>query len=110
MRFPILAALAPLFTLAAADYMNVKTSCGPWTCSSSGVWHSAYGAYPIDANEGCRDPPDVPGMNSICMDWGSKRAHFFFDNQPKRCLVKGPDTSCGNWDCYSQWSEVACTW
>ncbi|KFY64055.1 hypothetical protein V496_03488 [Pseudogymnoascus sp. VKM F-4515 (FW-2607)] len=113
----LLAGLA-LATGAAADRLMTTTSC-PWTgrCNSSGEWISAFGTHWLDANEGCRDPPDVPGMTSICMDWGNGRGHFYFENQGKRCLKKtGPDFDvgpCGDTtkQCSRQWwDEVAYTW
>ena len=111
-----------LATTIVADEMTVLTYCH-WTgtfCSSAwGLWRSAYGSYWIDANEGCRDP-DPPGMNTICMDWGNSRAHFYFDGQGKRCLTKWSDLGIGSCDsgdyngsgsCSIQkWKEVACTW
>ncbi|KAK4149870.1 hypothetical protein C8A00DRAFT_18496 [Chaetomidium leptoderma] len=115
MRLPTLAVLAPLVTLAVADYMEVNTFCNSFACTShSGRWHSGYGTYSIDANEGCRDPPDVPGMYRICMDWKSGRGHFLFDRQAKRCLRKTEDKPyrCDDpgWCTRSVWSEVACAW
>jgi hypothetical protein len=112
MRLPTLAVLVSLAALAAADYMDVTTTCPtPFACASTGLWHTDFSSYyGIDANEGCRDPPGVPGLNSLCMDWENQRAHFFFDGQGKRCLKKGPDYDCMNGNCRSRWSEVACSW
>jgi hypothetical protein len=119
LQTPLLAGLA-LATGAAADRMLTTTSCpniGLGACNSQGEWISAYGNFFLDANEGCRDPPDVPGMWSICMDWGNGRAHFFFDGQAKRCLKRtGADFDVGpcadtSRHCSRQWwEEVACTW
>lgn len=107
-----------LATSVTADRMKTSTKCpAEGGCDSQGEWISAFGTYPLDANEGCRDPPDVPGLLSICMDWGDGRAHFFFENQPKRCLKKtGADFDVGPcsgsfYTCSKQWwDEVACTW
>jgi hypothetical protein len=83
--------------------------------SSNALWHTAYGAFPINANEGCRDP-DVPGMTSICFDWGNGRGHFYFQGQGKRCFRKWSDLEVGLcWDelgrcSILRWNEVACTW
>lgn len=79
MRIQITAVLATPAATAAADSMTVHTVCPIiGNCDSRiGTWHSAFGNYLINADEGCRDPPDVPGMNRICMDWGNGRAHFF---------------------------------
>jgi len=121
MRVSVLAVLASLAASATADSMRVDTWCTLTQCNSGTArWDSAYGSYWLDANEGCRDPPNVPGMNSICMDWGNKRAHFFFDNQPKRCLRMTEDYEWNAFaDCNrglgpscrrSIWSEVACNW
>jgi hypothetical protein len=56
-------------------------------------------------------------MNNICIDWAQNRAHFYFDNQGKRCLQHQewiPDDTCsGTPQCSSYtsiWREVACTW
>ncbi|KAK4124568.1 hypothetical protein N657DRAFT_644806 [Parathielavia appendiculata] len=88
--------------------------CHPTSCDSEGYWYTAFGSYRIDANEGCRDPPDVPSMNTICMDWGNKRGHFYFDGQAKRCIRMTSDTpfGCGpGATCaFSNWDEVSCTW
>ncbi|KAK3899491.1 hypothetical protein C8A05DRAFT_18079 [Staphylotrichum tortipilum] len=115
MRLPgPVALLVTLATLAAADYMVVETYCDVFNCTSqNSVWYTAFGSYPINANEGCRDPSDVPGMNQLCMDWGRQRGHFFFDGQGRRCLRKTEDKEnhCAGAVCHrSIWSEVACTW
>lgn len=108
----IMLPLAGLIARVAADELTVLTHCGIGACDSSkAMWHSMMGQFPINANEGCRDPPDVPSLNSICFDWGNGRAHFYYDNQPKRCLQKW--TSNGlNWPDLSMqgWKEVTCTW
>lgn len=110
MRLPIVTVLASFAPIVAADFMIVLTKCviQPW-CNSQGTWYTGYGAYTIDANEGCRDPVDVSSMNTLCMDWGNQRGHFFFDNQPKRCIRKtSEDLHSDIW--LSRWEEVACTW
>ena len=121
MRLPALAIFAPLVALVAADYMVVNTICllGSGCTSQNGMWYSGYGTYPINANDGCRNPGEIPAMYSICVDWANPRGHFFFNGQPKRCLRKTEDGEY--WcpspaprlipTCYrSVWSEVACTW
>ena len=54
-------------------------------------------------------------MYELCLDWAHARAHFYFNNQGKRCLQLDssstpsfcpPNHSC--WDYL--WLEVACTW
>ncbi|KAK3899492.1 hypothetical protein C8A05DRAFT_36893 [Staphylotrichum tortipilum] len=85
MRLPPLLLTPPL--LALADYLDVDTGC-----SDRGV----------------------PGMNRLCMDWGNKRGHFFFDGQGRRCIRKGDDRpySCNALKgCVkSTWGEVGCSW
>ncbi|KAH7320761.1 hypothetical protein B0I35DRAFT_459505 [Stachybotrys elegans] len=44
-------------------------------------------------------------MWEICMDWGNRRGHFYFDGQSKRCLVQTYDGGL-----YREWSEVGCWW
>jgi hypothetical protein len=119
MRLSILAALAPLVSLAAADSMVVYVFCTTSSCNyMDGRWQSAFGEHFIDARGGCHDPPNVPGMNNICIDWAHNRAHFFFDGQGKRCLQHqewNADNGCAGYEsqCSSYtsiWREVACTW
>lgn len=100
---------------ALADYTLIGTKCGPFgDCNSWNVWIDAFGYYgSFNANGGCRPFPGPPGMQSICWDWTNKRGHFFYANQPKRCIrrtfayVVG-DESDG--DALEQWDEVPCTW
>lgn len=118
MRLPTFAALAALAATAAADSMTVYTWCNIFTCSSTNaVWHASWGDFGLNANGGCRDPPD-PNMYELCMDWNNNRAHFYFYGQGKRCLRKTVDVS-HNWgsgcgidvSCYrSEWTEVGCSW
>ncbi len=116
MRLSALAVLAPIFALAAADYMVINTVCTVSSCNNlDGSWHSAYGTNYVDGTGGCQDPPYVPGMYELCIDWSRNRAHFYFDGQGKRCLVQTEyayDPNCpSNWSCYrSVWSEVGCSW
>jgi len=118
MRLPTLAVLAPLVSFAAADKLVVNVECNTIRCSYlDGRWHSAFGKYFVDGKDGCHDPPYVPGLNDLCLDWALGRGHFYFDGQRKRCLshhgrydqpdyVCPPNTNCFRWT----WDEVACTW
>ncbi|KAF7173095.1 hypothetical protein CNMCM5623_005341 [Aspergillus felis] len=70
-----------------------------------------------DFNDGCRQR-NIPGVTSLCMDWGLRRAHLFTDSGARHCYSQrsqawirgnGPDQGQGAiW--YYQWTEVACTW
>ncbi|KAK3900606.1 hypothetical protein C8A05DRAFT_17104 [Staphylotrichum tortipilum] len=104
--------LLGLITGAAAEDVTIMTYCGPWgSCTSeTAMWHSILGHFRINANEGCRDPPDVPYLNSICFDWGNQRAHFFYDNHPKRCLQQWTSHPLFLFTSMQRWREVACTW
>ncbi|KAK4122112.1 hypothetical protein N657DRAFT_646771 [Parathielavia appendiculata] len=110
MQLPKLVALALLAATTAADYVDVTTICNSWGggCSSYGIWHTAYGRFDVDFNEGCRDP-DVPSLNWMCIDWPNQRAHFNFDGQPKRCLVKMTEEYQPTIR-LSRWDEVGCYW
>ena len=116
MRLSTLAVLAPLAALAAADTMTVFVFCTIGSCNyMDGRWTTAFGTYYVDSRAGCHDPPYVPGLRELCTDWSHARAHFYFDNQPKRCLALqewNNDPSCsGDSSCYvAVWNEVACTW
>jgi hypothetical protein len=111
-----LALLAPLVSLAAADTLEVKVDCDVNACSYlDGAWHSAFGTHYVNGADGCHDPPYVPGLNNLCLDWAHGRAHFYFDNQGKRCLrldrYDQPDFCAPNRNCFRYWwEEVACTW
>ncbi|KAK4124570.1 hypothetical protein N657DRAFT_644809 [Parathielavia appendiculata] len=109
MRLRTLAVLSCLASFATADYMIARTECFARCDSRASTWYTAYGSYWIDANEGCRDPPDVPAMNQICMDWGNQRGHFYFDGQSRRCIRKTSEWAEGT-RAVSRWDEVACTW
>jgi hypothetical protein len=88
MRVDILGLIAVLVTTVAADAMVSYTMCLGPCYSWRAIWYTSFGAFTVDASEGCRDPPDVPGMWSLCMDWGNSRGHFMMDGQPKRCIRK----------------------
>lgn len=112
----LLAGLALATASSAADSLVTTTACpSVGACDSRGVFTTKYGKYSIDANKSCRTPP-VPAMTRLCMDWGKGRAHFYFKNQGKRCMKKGPDRDvgpCGDSSkkCSRQtWDEVSCTW
>ncbi|KAK4121105.1 hypothetical protein N657DRAFT_648475 [Parathielavia appendiculata] len=112
--------IAPLVSLATADYLIVHAFCTTVDCNYlDGRWYSAFGAHFVDARGGCRDPPEnqVPGMTELCMDWPRGRGHFYFSGQAKRCLSLTSitnDPSCGpinqiRCDDY-RFDEVTCTW
>jgi hypothetical protein len=120
MRTGILAVLVTLAATATADLMRVDTWCDPSHCDSSTArWTSGFGEYYLNANEGCRDPPNVPSMTQLCVDWGNKRAHFYFEGQPRRCMRMTADY---DWNAFanchdlvmqcrrSEWTEVSCNW
>lgn len=93
-----------------ADYAIFYTFCG-FGCDSRYMWVDAFGSYGLfDGNEGCRDNPGPPGMSSICFDWGNRRGHFFYVNQPKRCFkqiwTRDPESARA----IADWSETPCTW
>ena len=105
--------LLGLITGAAAEDVDIVTYCDPFSgCTSqTAMWHSIWGHFRINANEGCRDArPDVPGLNSICFDWGNQRAHFYYDNQGKRCLRQWSSNSLFGSTSMQRWKEAACTW
>jgi hypothetical protein len=117
MRFDINAIIAALALTAAADRLEVFTTCAAFgQCESSGgTFYTDFGAYKVNANEGCRGT-SVPAMTEFCMDWGNRRGHFRFSGQGnKRCLVQDSESTaaCGSsgTDCYrTTWKEVACYW
>lgn len=93
-----------------ADYAIFYTNC-IGGCRSDFMWIDAYGSYGMfNGNEGCHSDPGPPGMLSACFDWGNRRAHFYYINQPKRCLSqmwsRDPEFNHG----LAEWVEVPCTW
>ncbi|UKZ74919.1 hypothetical protein TrVFT333_002589 [Trichoderma virens FT-333] len=110
MRMQYLSALTALSSGVTADYLNVVTNCGVFgNCGSEkAVWYTDFGYNPVDANEGCRDP-NIPNMNTLCMDWGNRRGHFFFDGQGKRCIQERAVAEYGDFS-FSTWAEVVCSW
>lgn len=97
---------------ALADYTLIGTKCrsvGP--CQSWNIWISDFGSYGmLNANDGCRNDPGPPGMQSICWDWGNGRGHFYYVNQSKRCMRRSFSYGVGEGDAFEQWEEVGCTW
>jgi hypothetical protein len=118
------ASAIPLLALAAAgaaDKVTILTKCAPlpgFPCLSHGLWTTDYGGnFFMDAGEGCRNPSGwVPGMNTICWDWGNARGHFYFDGQGKRCIKEFAAVGTGGCGrqgegCTAQrFNEVPCTW
>jgi hypothetical protein len=95
---------------ALADYAVVMTKCA-MSCHSYYAWVDAFGNYgSFDADEGCRNNPGPPGMQSICWDWGNKRGHFYYTNQPRRCMRELFSKTFNGADALARWEEVACTW
>ncbi|KAF5575050.1 hypothetical protein FPANT_11499 [Fusarium pseudoanthophilum] len=116
MRFDITAIIAAMALTVSADRMEVFTACKPTACNSSeGTFYTDFGAYRVNANEGCRGT-SVPAMTEFCIDWSNRRGHFRFSGQAnKRCLVQDSETrvGCGSdgTDCFrTTWKEVACYW
>ncbi len=112
---PTLAALASFATITAADSFELTTWCGNGYCDSYGWWTTCCGRYWVDnANDGCHYGSSyigVPGMNTICMDWNNRRAHFYFDGQAKRCIAQNselPNSALGG--VRALWLEVLCNW
>lgn len=110
----ILPAMLTMASMVAADKLITYTTCGAFGCSSDGRWFSDSAQYRIDANEGCHDWPGPWGMRQLCMDWGNKRGHMYFEGQNKRCIRKGGDYDCTgyyNWsETCADWNEVGCDW
>ncbi len=104
--------LMGLIASGAADDVTILTYCGGavFCDSANSMWHTSFGQFPIDANEGCRDPPWVPYLNSICFDWGNQRGHFYYDNHPKRCLQQWTSNALTSQLSMQRWKEVSCTW
>lgn len=114
-----LATLAALVSLAGADRLRlaIEVDLDYNYKYFDGRWDTAYGTYPVNPQDGCQDPPHVPGLNNLCLDWNPqhRRGHFYFDNQRKRCIkftgfaFRGPcppKRACWTW--YME--EVPCTW
>jgi hypothetical protein len=83
----------------------------------NGTWRTAYGTHPVDPRDGCQDPPHIPGMNTLCLDYMEEhsRGHFYFDRQRKRCIKFAgwnfrfpcpPKKACYTW----YLDELPCTW
>ncbi|KAF5253891.1 hypothetical protein FANTH_1216 [Fusarium anthophilum] len=116
MRFDITAIIAAMALVVSADRMEVFTSCAAGSChSDDGIFYTDFGAYRVNANEGCRGT-SVPAMTEFCMDWSNRRGHFRFSGQAnKRCLVQDSENKvgCGSdgTDCWkTTWKEIACYW
>ncbi len=117
MRLPTLAVLAPLIPLAAADKLVTTVICLPSLCSYiNGWWYTGYGSYWALGTDGCHgaDQNGVPGLQDYCLDFSRSRGHFYFTNQPKRCLnvvswepIENTPTQTTS---LMTWEEVACTW
>lgn len=58
----------------------------PDTDKRPGAWFTDTDSYPVDGNEGCRNP-GVPGIRNVCFDWGNRRLHFDLNGGGKRCMV-----------------------
>ncbi|KAM7209868.1 hypothetical protein V8F06_014750 [Rhypophila decipiens] len=108
-----LLAAASLASTATADAMATMTDAGG---SNLAVWYTDFGAYGVNANEGCRNPY-IPGIYNFCVDWGNKRLHFNAEGQSKRCIkqIRSQhfsfcDQSGGNRCDWQVWKEVDCTW
>lgn len=79
-----------------------------------GAFFTGFGTLLVPATAGCHYD-QVPGMPEFCMDWRENRAHFVFDNQPRRCLQRQysrQDDWCqGDRHCtFVIFEEVPCTW
>lgn len=122
MHLPSLSlAILALANAAAADYAITTWRCpiptlASGACQGGGRWFTNSGVYTVNADDGCRGT-SIPYINQVCFDWKAGRGHFYAENQPKRCLRKGPDGPtdfCEGRPQYScltvTWSEVACTW
>jgi hypothetical protein len=116
MQLNSLTILATLLAVkgAAADRLEVMTTCGIFGCNSaSGSFITDFGRYYIDANEGCYRAHSVPHLEEFCIDWTNRRAHFRFGGQGKRCMrqVREVPFYCGSEECWNTyWDEVPCTW
>ena len=112
-RAVVLTALSLYATTATADQFDIVTYCNGATCNSQGVWASSFGySGHFNANEGCRSSPGPSGMLELCMDWGNARGHFYFIDQPKRCIARSFVTRTMDlpqiW--FDIWDEVGCAW
>jgi hypothetical protein len=85
--------------------MEIYIDCELGWCNSQGVFHTDFGSYDVDANEGC-GVPAIPAMVEFGMDWGQRRGLFRFVGQgDKRCMRETYDQG---W--YRKWYETPCTW
>lgn len=115
MKFSILSILTIASTVSA-DYMWTRSRCGDaGNCSNvQGTWNTDTKLWYLDHTQGgCYKFPPVSGMTQLCIDWGRARGHFYFVDQPKRCIKKGEDSDCSKdaekFTC-ATWNEVPCTW
>lgn len=97
---------------ATADTLTILT----WLYDSSqAIWHTSFGNYETNAQDGCRNP-GVPGIYEVCYDWGQARGHFLADGQNKRCFREFKVQSTGvcadlfNPCSVRRWHEVGCDW
>ena len=68
----------------------------------------------VDASDGCRNNIGVPYIYRACYDWSKRRAHYYAEGQPKRCMkewfysykVCSPNLHCH----YHDWYDVPCNW
>ncbi|KAF6741207.1 hypothetical protein DFP72DRAFT_772588, partial [Ephemerocybe angulata] len=79
-------------------------------------WYSNVGGqYTIPlAIGGCQDLRNcVPRLRELCIDYGNRCTHFYFNGQGKRCLGEVVRTwlNCNGGDCWmEEWNEVGCMW
>lgn len=108
----------PLFFLSlaatgSADSMSTREECFTFFCKKKGWFKTSSGEHEIDVKDGCHTT-GVPGMIAFCIDWRSKRAHFQFDQQYKRCLLRRGTEPCPyikGMSCNTAfWEEVPCSW
>ncbi|KAH7224432.1 uncharacterized protein BKA55DRAFT_527597 [Fusarium redolens] len=112
MRFEIAAVIMALAMNVSADRMEIFTKCTLGCDSSDAFFYTDYGAYKVNANEGCRST-SVPGMVEFCVDWGKRRSHFRFSGQNKRCLIQDSESAygCAYNSCWkTTWKEISCHW
>ncbi|KAK0644677.1 hypothetical protein B0T16DRAFT_460705 [Cercophora newfieldiana] len=72
----------------------------------SAFTHSLNGKFEFDPAPGCTDP-DVPGVWSLCMNYGAKppRAHFHAVNEPKHRFKEWKEQNIGS--CYGETCGIA---